>query len=153
MSHEEGGSVLLVDYPKAARRETEEEHDALRDAIEQFTLMTTQIDFPVTALGPAAGVLLATLTVQLRDSNDIRVHCGDNGATRVQVDENSGSAAGAELSGDGVNFAAADVIIPFKRGEGTVFFRATGTGTVIATLVDIDGSGLTLGGDATVTFS
>ena len=153
MSHEQGGSVLLANFPKAARRETEEEHDAVKDMIEQFTLMVSQIVFPVTAIAPTAGLLLTTFVVELADANDVRMLFGDNVTSRIQVDENAGTAAGKELSGDGINWGVADIIVPFKRGQGTVYARATATGTVIATLVDVDGTGLTLGGDATVTFS
>jgi hypothetical protein len=152
MSHEQGGSVLLADYPKAARRETEEEHSAVKDMIEQFTLMVAQIDFPITATAPAAGVLTATVIVQARDANDVRSLFGDNVAGRVQVDANGGGAAGDEISADGVNWGAT-AILSFKRGEATLYARATGTGTQISTLVDIDGTGLTLGGDNTITYS
>jgi hypothetical protein len=152
MSHENGGSVLLADFPKAARKETEETHSAVKDMIEQFTLMVAQIDFPVTAITPAAGALSTTFVVQLRDANDVRMLFGDNAAGRVQVDENGGTAANAELSADGVTWGTS-IVVSFKRGQATVYARATGVGTVIGTLVDVDATGLVLGGDATVTFS
>jgi hypothetical protein len=145
-------SVLLADFPKRARKETEESHDATRLMIEQFALMTTQIQFPVTAITPDAGLLTTTVEINLTDTNDIKMLFGENTAGRVQVDNNGGSAAGIEVSADGETWGTS-AVVSFTKGVATVYSRATGTGTHVLTLVDVDVTGLTLGGDATVTYS
>ena len=116
-------------------------------------VLTTQIIFPTTAIAPAGGELGPTpVTIHLADDNDHRMYFGDNVAKRVQVDENGGGAAGAAVSADGITFGAS-AVVEFEKGVATVYTIATGTGTVVCSLVDVDSTGLTLGGDATVTYS
>jgi len=143
-------SVSLADFPAKARKENDESHNALRDLIEQFTLAVTQIHFPTTVIAAAINDVVA-VTIEVADANDVRMLFGDNVAQRVQVDV-SGSAAGATLSADGVTFGAS-AIVTFNKGQATVYMTGTGAGTVIGTLVDVDGTGLTLGAVCTVTLS
>ena len=147
------GSVLLSDFPKAARRETETSHDALRDMIQQFTDMVTQIHFPLASSAPTAGLLTTTLAIEIADANDVKALFGDNAAGKVQVDITGGTAAGATVTGsDGVADGTA-VEVLFDKGAGSVIVTATGTGTVILGLTDSGGSGLAVTDTITVTFS
>jgi hypothetical protein len=144
-------STSLLDFPSKARKETDESHNATRCMIEQFTLMVAAINFPTTAIAAALNSTTA-VTIEVQDANDVRMIFGENVVKRVQVDENGGTSPGAAVSADGVTFGAS-AIVSFDKGLGTVYMQGTTAGTVIGTLVDIDGSGLTLGGDATVTLS
>jgi hypothetical protein len=146
-------ATLLANYPATGRKETDEHHGVVRALIDQFVLLTKQIIFPTTAINPTAGLLAADAEVITADLNDIKMLFGANVARRVQVDVDGGStAAGAEISTDGVNWGAT-AYPEFVDGSATVMARATGVGTVILVLTDVDGSGLTLGGNATITFS
>jgi hypothetical protein len=144
-------SISLADFPSKARKESDESHNATLEMITQFTLMVAAINFPVTAIAAGLNSTTAVL-VQVQDANDVRMLFGDNVVKRVQVDENGGTSPGAEVSADNVTFGA-DAIVTFDRGQATVYLKGTTAGTVIGTLVDVDVSGLTLGGDVTVTLS
>jgi len=144
-------SISLLDFPSKARKETDESHDATIEMINQFVLMVAAINFPTTAI--AAGLNSTTaVTIEIQDANDVRMLFGDNVVKRVQVDENGGSSGAPAVSADNVTFGAS-AIVSFDRGLATVYMQGTTAGTVIGTLVDVDASGLTLGGDATVTLS
>lgn len=151
MSHDKGGSVLSSEFPKAARRETEETHAALKDMIDQFTAMVSDITFVSTTIAPAGGLLEATATLELRDGNGIKILFGDNAAKRVQLDVTGNAAGGVFVDDEGNEVTSGNV--RFVKGEAVVTAKATGTGTVILTLTDVDSTGLSLGGAATITFS
>jgi hypothetical protein len=143
-------SISLADFPSKARKETDESHNATLEMIRQFGLMVAAINFPVTAIAAALNSTTAVL-VEVQDANDVRMLFGDNTVKRVQVNA-SGTSPGASVSADGVTFGAS-AVLTFDRGQATVYMKGTTAGTVIGTLVDIDGSGLTLGANATVTLS
>jgi len=135
----------------AGRKETDEVIQAIKDCMAQFEAMVDQIHFPVTAIGPAASVLTSEVAVEVADANDVKALFGDNVVRRVQVDL-TGTAVGREISADGVTYGSSIVLV-FEKGAATVHVRATAAGTAILALTDVDSSGLTLGGNATVTFS
>lgn len=144
-------SVLSTELPSAGRKENDETIQALSDMILQFAELVDQIEFPTTAFGPAGGVLTQDVVCEVRDANDKRMIFGENVVKRIQVDI-TGSAAGAGvLDADGNSVTT--LIASFAKGQLTFTAVATATGTVILTMTDVDSSGLTLGGAATVTFS
>lgn len=143
-------SISLADFPSKARKETDESHNATLDMIEQFTLMVAAINFPVTVIAAALNSTTEVL-VEIQDANDVRMLFGDNVVKRVQVNA-SGTSPGAAVSADGITFGAS-AILTFNKGQATVYMQGTTAGTVIGTLADVDGSGLTLGAVATVTLS
>lgn len=143
--------LLLADMPPKGRKENDETIDAVRAMIEQFALMVAAINFPTTAVAGAIGDAVPVL-IETQDANDVRMLFGDNAAGRVQVDLNGGTAATPELSADQVTWGAS-ATVEFTRGQAVVYARGSAAGTIVLTLVDVAGSGLTLGGDATVTLS
>lgn len=144
-------SVLQTELPSAARKENDETLQALSDMIAQFAEMVDQIEFPTTAFGPAGGELAQDVLCEVRDVNDKRMIFGENVVKRIQVDVTGNAANGAVLDADGNPVTT--LIQAFAKGQTTFQAIATGTGTVILTMTDVDSSGLTIGGAATVTFS
>jgi len=133
------------------RKETDEVLEALADLIADRQDSVTQAAF-VADFAPAAGVLAGTTTVTLQDANDVRSRFGDNVNRRVQVGVTGGTATGREISADGVTFGAtADV--SYVKGVATVYYRATGTGTIVMGLTALDGSTLTHTDTLTITLS
>ena len=144
-------SVLSAELPGVARKENDETLQALSDMILQFAELVDQIEFPTTVFAPDAGVLTQDVICEVRDANDKRMFFGENVVKRVQVDVTGNAAGRGVLDADGNSVIT--LIASFAKGQLTFVAVATGTGTVILTLTDVDSSGLTLGGAATVTFS
>lgn len=144
-------SVLSTELPSAARKENDETLQALSDMILQFAELVDQIEFPTTTFAPDADVLTQDVICEVRDANDKRMFFGENVVKRVQVDVTGNAAGRGVLDADGNSVIT--LIASFAKGQLTFVAVATGTGTVILTLTDVDSSGLTLGGAATVTFS
>lgn len=144
----------LAALPAKGRRETNETLEATRATIRQFVILCTQMHFPAAAVAPAAGVLSATTTVEVGDTNGKRMLFGESKVKRVRVNRTGGTAAGGAVFDPANPTATAqNVILSFVEGQTTVGISATGVGTVTLTLTDIDSSGLTATDGVTVTFS
>lgn len=146
-------SVLVSELPGVARRENDETLQTIRDTIEQFVLMVSQVEYPTLAFAPLAGDFSAVaVPIEVRDVNDIRMLFGEGVIKRIQVDA-SGTAPNGLVGPTAKGPFAASTNIFFKRGRGVVWGIATGAGTLACTLVDVDATGLILGADAVITFS
>lgn len=139
---------LLSELPKAGRKENDEVLDALKRIGEDRAAAATQVVYPAAAVAPDAGELSVDVELEIQDANDVLNQFGENTARRTQVNITGGTAAGPTV--DGLN---PDVTLTFVDGKAKVTVAATGTGTVILGLTDVDSHGLTVTDAVTVTFS
>ncbi len=139
---------LLSELPKTGRKENDEVLDALKKIGEDRAAAASQVVFPDAAIAAPAGDLSIDVDLEIQDADDVLNQFGENTARRTQVDITGGTAAGPTV--DGVN---PDVTNTFLDGKAKVTVAATGTGTVILGLTDVDSHGLTVTDTVVVTFS
>lgn len=139
---------LLTDVPKAARQENDETLNQIKKLGEDRAAEASQVVFPDAAIAPAAGLLEVDVDLEIHDANDVLNQFGENTARRTQVNITGGTAAGPTV--DGLN---PDANVTFLDGKGSVKVAATGTGTVVLGLTDVDTHGLVVTDTVTVTFS
>lgn len=151
-------AVLLSELPRALRAETDETRQIFADLLQQMADMVAQVEFgasdPTTG---SAGGAAVPLTLVAEDANDVRMRFAENRLRRVRVVYAAASTAtGVTITnedGESITAELETIDVKFRKGLGQLTVKATGAGTVVLTLVDVDSAGVTVTDTHTITFS
>lgn len=151
-------SVLVSELPKAGRKENDESLEAMKDMIRQFAALVAQVEFDAAApaTGDAAGDAVR-LDLLAEDANDVRILFAEQRIKRVRlVYDAASTATGVTIKnskGESITAELEKIDAWFEKGLAWVTVEATGAGTVVLTLEDVDSAGVVVTDTHTVTFS